>query len=218
MPAKSQEQQTTARIALAAKKKGDASKLKEPAKSMAKMSKPELEKFAKGKIKKEAKSLKESMMDMQAEPSQFDHPGCDDTVGNIFVVLKPTPGISPADMVHPTHAFGMGQYDPQGVHGVYNDEEEANLVAESACNELHKHLTLVEKKKEQILEKITEKIAGYQREINAHMKQATENPELAEKHHQLAERKMQAIGALRGKHRMVKEAKKEVPQREIVKK
>jgi hypothetical protein len=168
--------------------------------------------------KKEAKSLKESMMDMQMEPSQHDHPGCEDTVGKIFIVLKPVPGASPIDLVHPTHAFGMGQYDPQGVHGVYNDEEEANMVAESACNELHKHLTGVEKKKDQILDKITEKIAGFQKEINAHMKEATDNPELAEKHHQLAERKMQAIGALRGKHKMVKEAKKEVPQRESIKK
>lgn len=168
--------------------------------------------------KKEVKSLKESMIDMQMDPNQLGHPGCEDTVGKIFVVLKPAPGASPVDLVHPTHAFGMGQYDPQGVHGVYNDEEEANMVAESACNELHKHLTGVEKKKDQILDKITEKIAGFQKEINAHMKEATDNPELAEKHHQLAERKMQAIGALRGKHKMVKEAKKEVPQREIVKK
>ena len=112
----------------------------------------------------------------------------------------------------------MGQYDPQGVHGVYNDEEEANLVAEAACNELHKHLTNVEKKKDTILDKITEKIAAYQKQINAHMKEATDRPELAERHHKLAERKMQAIGALRGKHRMVKEAKKEVPEKQQVKK
>jgi hypothetical protein len=104
------------------------------------------------------------------------------------------------------------------VHGIYNDEEEANLVAESACNELHKHLTLVEKKKDQILDKITEKIAHYQKAINKHMKEATDNPELAERHHKLAERKMQAIGALRGKHKMVKESKKEVPEKQPVKK
>jgi hypothetical protein len=175
----------------------------------------------KQQLKKEAEILKESMvdmMDMQSEPSQHDHPGCDDTVGKIFVVLKPTPGTAPVDLVKPTHAFGMGQYDPQGVHGVYNDEEEANLVAEAACNELHKRLTGLEKKKDTILDKITEKIAHYQKAINKHMKEATDNPELAERHHKLAERKMQAIGALRGKHRMVKEAKKEVPEKQQVKK
>lgn len=154
---------------------------------------------------------KESVMEM--EPSQFDHPGCDDKIGQIYVVLKPTPEASPEDLVHQTHAFGMSQFNPHGVHGVYSDGEEANIVAEAACNEMYKHLRAVEAKKDAILSKIDENIARLQKEINAHMKEATERPELSERHHGLAQRKMATIGELRNKHKVVKESKKQLPKK-----
>ena len=112
---------------------------------------------------KTAKSIKENMMPQQdsmmqqspnmempimdQEPS-WDHPGCDDKIGKVFVVLKPNPGTSHEDLVHQTHTFGMGQFDPMSVHGVYGDEEEANLVAEAATATFHKHLAQIEKKKD----------------------------------------------------------------------
>jgi hypothetical protein len=148
---------------------------------------------------------------IQQEPS-WDHPGCDDKVGKIFVVLKPTPETSPEDLVHHTHAFGTGQFDPQSVHGVYGDEEEANLVAEAATADFHKHLRKIEEKKEQVLSKIDKHIARLQKEINAHMKEATEKPELSEAHHQQAERKMGMIKGLREKHKAVKATQKQLPE------
>lgn len=168
-------------------------------------------------ITKKKKNLKENMLPQMglptAEPQaqSWDHPGCDDKVGNLFVVLKPHAGATPQDIMHQTHAFGMGQFDPQGVHGVYNNEEEANLVAEAACNELHKHLHAVEKKKDHVLGEIDKHIARLQKEINAHMKEATERPELSEGHHQLAEKKMNTIKGLRDKHRAIKASKKDIP-------
>lgn len=151
------------------------------------------------------------MSDMQSEPS-WDHPGCEDKVGKIFIVLKPTPETSPEDLVHHTHAFGTGQFDPQSVHGVYGDEEEANLVAEAATADFHKHLRKIEEKKEQVLTKIDKHIARLQKEINAHMKEATEKPELSEAHHQQAERKMGMIKGLREKHKAVKATQKQLPE------
>ena len=44
------------------------------------------------------------------------------------------------------------------------------------------------------------------------MKEATDNPELSEGHHQLAERKMGMIKGLRDKHKAVKVTKKELPE------
>lgn len=168
--------------------------------------------------KKSAKkeSIKESFMEMgqPAMENHWEHPGCEDKVGKMFVVLKPSPDSTPADIVHQTHAFGMGQFEPHGVHGVYTDKDEADLVAEAVCNELYKHLSEVEKKKDTVLEKINKHIARLQKEINAHMKDATEIPEMAERHHQLAERKMQMIKGLRDKHKMVKSAKKELPKKD----
>jgi hypothetical protein len=44
------------------------------------------------------------------------------------------------------------------------------------------------------------------------MKDATDIPEMSEKHHELAERKMGMIRNLREKHKMVKSAKKQLPE------
>lgn len=167
------------------------------------------------KTKKESKSLKESMgMGMPAMENSWEHPGCEDEIGKMFVVLKPSPEATPADIVHQTHAFGMGQFDPHTVHGVYADKDEADLVAEAVCTELYKHLSQVETKKDTVMEKINKHIARLQKEINGHMKEATEIPEMSEKHHELAERKMYTIRGLREKHKMVKSAKKELPKKD----
>lgn len=176
---------------------------------------------------KKKRNLKENMMPQQdmlgpapapslsaPEAHSWDHPGCEDKVGKMYVVLKPSAHSSMEDLVHETHTFGMGQFDPQGVHGVYTDMDEANLVAEAALTELIKHLNKVEKKKDQVLSEIEKHVARLQKEINAHMKEATDNPELSEGHHQLAERKMNMIKGLREKHKAVKATKKEVPQKE----
>ena len=151
------------------------------------------------------------MPDMQQAQS-WDHPGCDDKVGKLFIVLKPSPESSPEDLVHHTHAFGTGQFDPQSVHRVYGDEAEANIVAEAATAEFHKHLRKIEEKKQQVLNKIDKHIARFQKEINAHMKEATDKPELSEAHHQQAERKMGVIKGLRDKHKAVKATQKQLPE------
>lgn len=160
------------------------------------------------------KSLPQHVSEGGLEQEHWDHPGCEDKIGKIFVVLKPSPESTPQDIVHQTHAFGTGQFEPQSVHGVYGDEEEAKLVAEAACTELYKHLEEVEKKKDTVIGKIEKHIARLQKEINAHMKEATEIPEMAEKHHELAERKMNIIRGLRDKHKTVKAAKKELPKKD----
>ena len=172
------------------------------------------------KPKKE--SIKENMLgqgapnstQMTNQPQSWDHPGCEDKVGQIFVVLKPGPESSPEDMVHQTHAFGTGQFEPQGVHGVYGDEAEANLVAEAACTELRKHLEEVEGKKGTVTGKIDKIIEKLQKEINLHMKEASEIPESADKSHDLAERKMAQIKGLREKRKIVEASKKPLPEKE----
>jgi tetrahydromethanopterin S-methyltransferase subunit G len=165
-------------------------------------------------IKKLPQHVKEEGMEMMQGPQMqsWDHPGCEDKVGKIFIVLKPNPESSPEDLVHQTHAFGTGQFDPQSVHGVYGDGEEANIVAEAAINDLHKHLHKVEKKKDHVMGEIDKHIARLQKEINNHMKEATEKPELSEAHHQQAERKMHMIKGLRDKHKAIKATKREIPE------
>lgn len=144
----------------------------------------------------------------------YAHPGCEDVIGDIYIVLKPSADSNAANMVHKTHAFGIHQFDPHTVHGVYNDEGEAAIVAESALKELHKHLAKVEKKKDSVLERIGKHIHKLQKEINDHMKLANSKPEEADAHHMLAEKKMGIIRNLRDKHKLVKAAKRELPKKD----
>lgn len=202
----SEKQKGAAEAAYGAVKKGAAavSKLKGPAKSMAKsMSKPELKKMATGPIKKE--SVKESITMqqpvMQQQMPSYEHPGCEDTVGDIFVVMKPGPEDTPDKLVQPTHAFGMQQFDPMQVHGVYNDQEEANMVAEAACNELYKHMKEVEDKKHNITERIGTMIRKMQKKVNKCMQEGNE---------MLAQETLQKISSLRERHKMVEASKKEI--------
>ena len=145
---------------------------------------------------------------------QYAHPGCEDMIGDIYIVLKPNPNSKTADMVHKTHAFGAHQFDPHSVHGVYSDEGEAAIVAEGALKNLHKHLRKVEGKKDDALSKIGKHITRLQKEINDHMKSANQRPEESDNHHMLAEKKMNMIRNLRDKHKMVKASKKELPKKQ----
>lgn len=205
MPATSKAQQQAAGAALAAKKKGTTSGLKGASKAMAKMSKTELEKIASTKHKGLPKHVKESItMEEPMEETHMmgqEHPGCEDKVGQICVVLRPSPESSPEELVHPTHAFGMGQFDPSTIHGIYNDEKEANLVAEAICSELQQHLAEVEKKKAMVTEKIDKAIKGLQKEVNRCMDEGDD---------MRAQEVLQRIAELRNKHSMVEASKKEI--------
>ena len=171
-----------------------------------------------GNMQQQAPAMEAPAMEMPAmeepEVNTFNHPGCDDQIGDIHVGLKPGPESKIEDILHKTHAFGVHQFDPQSVHGVYGDEGEANLVGEGAIRELHKHLTKMEKKKDMILEKIGKKIHSLQKEINDHMKIANEKPDEADAHHVLAQRKMDHIRNLRNKHKEVKASKRELPKKD----
>lgn len=159
--------------------------------------------------KKESKELKESVMEMPMDG----HPGCEDTVGQIFIVLKPGPEDSAENLVQPTHVFGMNQVDPSMVHGVYQDEKQANTVAEGAVKSLQEHLEGMEMKKNTITEKIAERIKALQQEINQHLEEASANPELEENHHMDAETKMNEIKTLRQKAKAVEASKKPIEEK-----
>ena len=103
----------------------------------------------------------------------------------------------------------MHQFDPAQVHGVYNDGEEANIVAEAACNELYKHMKEVEDKKHSITEKIQAMISKAQRKVNDHMKLGEDDR---------ASMMLEKISGLRERHRQVHASKQELKPREEKKK
>lgn len=154
-------------------------------------------------------SVKESItMEQPMEETHMmghEHPGCEDKVGQICVVLRPSPESSPEELVHTTHAFGMGQFDPSMIHGIYNDEKEANLVAEAVCRELQEYLAEVEKKKAMVTEKIDKVIKDLQKEVNRCMDEGND---------QKAQEVLQRIAELRHKHGMVEASKKPLEEKE----
>jgi hypothetical protein len=161
--------------------------------------------------KKESKELKESVMEMPMDG----HPGCEDTIGQIYIVMKPGPEDSAENLVHPTHVFGMNQVDPNMVHGVYQDEKQANGMAETAVNALQEHLEEMEMKKNTVTEKIAERIKMLQQEINQHLEEASmEEGVDPDQLHMSAEAKMNEIKALREKSKMVQASKKPIKQKE----
>ena len=153
--------------------------------------------------KKESKSLKENH-EMGMEMGDG-HPGCEDNVGQICVVLKPTPGASPEDLVHTTHAFGMHQFDPMQVHGIYPDEKQAQQIAEAACSAMEGHLQAIEEKKMEVTSKIEETIKKLQKEVNRCMEEGMD---------ERAQKVIQKIAELRSKHQMVEASKKEIKKEE----
>lgn len=153
--------------------------------------------------KKESKSLKENH-EMGMEMGDG-HPGCEDNVGQICVVLKPTPGASPEDLVHTTHAFGMHQFDPMQVHGIYPDEKQAQQIAEAACSAMEGHLQAIEEKKMEVTSKIEETIKKLQKEVNRCMEEGMD---------ERAQRVIQKIAELRSKHKMVEASKKPLEEKE----
>lgn len=108
----------------------------------------------------------------------------------------------------------LGGLREDEVYGFFMDEEEASNAAHDLIDSVYESAKNLELKKETVLEKLNKHINKLQRDINGHMKAASELPEEADKHHMMAERKMQMIKSMRDKHKMVEAAKKTLPQKE----
>ena len=173
------------------------------------------------KTKKESKTLKEneqlvvqdSPEDPYSHPNPAPHPGCEDKIGDIFVVLKPKADSEPENIIQKTHAFGMGHINPMGVHGVYGEEDEATLEAESAIREHRKKLNKLEEKKAQVVNKLNKHISKLHKEVKHHLEEAIKTPDIAESHHSQAKLKMERIKHLSEKRKMVENSKKPLPKK-----
>lgn len=108
----------------------------------------------------------------------------------------------------------MGGLSPEMVHGFYLSEDEASRVAEDLVKKVMEAAQALEEKKADVTGKLDKTIHKLQKEINRHMNEASKDPVAADKHHSMAERKMQMIKALREKHKMVESSKKELPKKD----
>lgn len=133
-----------------------------------------------------------------------------------FVVEKPkSPTENPSMLVFKSDPFMFAKQviaglTPDEVFGFFLDEDEAFSVAHDLVSSAFESAKSLEEKKEVVLGKLDKHINRLQREINQHMKEASVDPDAADRHHQMAEMKMSTIKELRNKHKMVGASKKEL--------
>lgn len=139
---------------------------------------------------------------------------------DFWVVEKPkSPTENPQMLVHKADPFMfarqvIGGFRPEEVHGFYTDEDEATNAAHDLVKAVFESAKALEEKKEEVTSKLEKYISKLQTEINKHMKAAGDNPEEADSHHAMAERKMAMIKELRGKSKMVEASKKQLVKKE----
>ncbi len=137
-----------------------------------------------------------------------------------FVVEKPQSYTQRSgEIMFKSSPFGfakqvMGGLSPEMVHGFYLSEDEASRIAEDLVKKVMEAAQALEEKKADVTGKLDKTIHKLQKEINRHMNEASKDPVAADKHHSMAERKMQMIKALREKHKMVESSKKELPKKD----
>ena len=102
--------------------------------------------------------------------------------------------------------------EPAHVHGFYHDEEEAIKEAVKLLESLYESAKALEEKKGQVADKLQKSIDALQKKAEEHLKMAKSDPAHAEQHHAEAEKAMQRIKDLRGKHKQVEESKKELTE------
>lgn len=203
MPAASKAQQQAAGAALAAKKKGTTSGLKGAAKSMAKMTKKELEKVASTKHKGLPKHVNESTEEAQ-QPEMVDE------VGSFWVVTRPSEISTMEDILfesnvlHFANQIRGGLYEEE-VIGLYKDESKAVKTADQLIAAIQNKLKEIEDKKHTVASKIEETIKKLQKEVNRCMEEGDDMK---------AQEKLQRIAELRSKHQMVEASKKEIEKPE----
>ena len=213
MPAVSKAQQQAAGAALAAKEKGDAKGLKGAAKSMAKMSKAELEKIASTKHKGLPKHVKESIEEtaMMDEAMQ----GFTDNV-YFWMVEKPEAnGANPLALVYPEDEQGMdpftfakivmGGLTPNQVYGFYTSKDDALNAAHDVVVAVNEAAKALEAKKMDVSSKIEETIKKLQKEVNRCMDEGDDMG---------AQQKLERISQLREKYNMVEASKKPLEDEE----
>ena len=210
MPAVSKAQQQAAGAALAAKEKGKTTGLKGAAKSMAKMTKKELEKIASTKHKGLPKHVKESVEEGQMVEANPSTPHLTKDLEFWVVEKASTPDADPTDLVFKTNpvSFALqvrGGLNVSKILGFYLDENEALDAAHDEVTAVFESAKALEEKKVTVTSKIEETIKKLQKEVNRCMEEGLD---------ERAQQCIQKIAELRSKHQMVEASKKEIKKEE----
>lgn len=151
-------------------------------------------------------------------PNKVKKEAFENTIGEIYAVRKPFEECDQASMVQKVDPLqgimAGGQYTPEMFHGIYNDEKQAQSVAETLYNEYFKGLQALEEKKEMTGNKIKKAIDKLEKERKKHVEMAKENPAEASKCRQHIANITTKIDDLMTKMERIEKSKKQLEKAE----
>lgn len=154
---------------------------------------------------------------MKTKKTKLKESQYDNTVGNIYLVLRPDGQLtvdSSVKEVDPIIGASQHGIDQQNVYGAYKTVEEAQKAAEKAHSDYQTSIKKLEEKKGTVTTKLQKAIDKLEKERKNHMKMAKENPKDASMHKTNIEAIEVKIKNLMDKLSTVEKSKKPIEEKE----
>jgi hypothetical protein len=142
----------------------------------------------------------------------------DGGISTLYMVKKPYAGCQLTSLVEPIDPLlGIGaghEIVPDQVHGVYADQDQADMVANELYETYCQEESMLEEKKGQVGEKIKKAIDQLEKKHKEHINLSTQDPKNASKHKQHIAKITHQIDDLMTKLEKIEKSKKEIKKDE----
>jgi hypothetical protein len=145
----------------------------------------------------------------------------DNQVGDMYAVQRAYDGCNPKKLVYkvdPLMGINEAGIDPTEVYGAYLDEKTAMMMAEKICNEFTKASMMLEKKKQQVVDKLKEAIDQLEDKRRDAIAIIKENPKDSGSQKDTIAQLATKIDDLMTKLEKIEKSKKEIEEKEDDKK
>jgi len=175
---------------------------------------------ASGKAKEMAKSMKSGDVTDFAStkhkglPKKVKKENLDGAISTLYMVKKPYAGCQLTSLVEPIDPLlGIGaghQIVPDQVHGVYADQDQADMVANELYETYCQEESMLEEKKGQVGDKIKKAIDQLEKKHKEHINLAKEDPKNTSQHKEHIAKIAHQIDDLMTKLEKIEKSKKEI--------
>jgi hypothetical protein len=159
-----------------------------------------------------AKSAGAKIPDIKKENMTYDN-----QVGDMYAVQRPYDGCAANKLVHkvdPLMGINDAGIDATEVYGAYLDEKAAVMMAEKLCNEFTKAAVMLEKKKQQVVDRLKEAIDELEAKRSESVNMIKENPKESGAHKETIAQLATKIDDLMTKLEKIEKSKKEIESKE----
>jgi uncharacterized coiled-coil protein SlyX len=141
----------------------------------------------------------------------------DNQVGDMYAVQRPYDGCAANKLVHkvdPLMGINGAGIDATEVYGAYLDEKAAVMMAEKLCNEFTKAAVMLEKKKQQVVDRLKGAIDELEAKRSESVNMIKENPKESGAHKETIAQLATKIDDLMTKLEKIEKSKKEIESKE----